>query len=251
MSDILKLCKPAVDFLMTLFFWFYFIFSYILFFIPVILLSYPFINRREAVVQKMNHYFYRIFFWGANAIIPGLMISVSNDVKNTTSSLVISNHRSYLDPILLMSIFPKHKTIVKGIFFKLPIMRWILKTGGYIPYMPDGDYNEYMGDRIQNIPEFIKFGGNLFIFPEGRRSRDGLLGAFKKGAFTLASRYKIPIQVIYIQNSERLFAPGKFFLNTCINNVISVEKLGTINPINNSARQMREMAVALYRNKTG
>lgn len=68
----------------------------------------------------------------------------------------------------------------------------------------------------------------------------------QKGAFSIAVKYKIPIEVIYIENTFRLLAPGKFFINTCIRNTISVEKIGTIDPSNNTVNEMRVKAIRLY-----
>ncbi len=92
----------------------------------------------------------------------------------------------------------------------------------------------------------MKGGGNLFVFPEGKRSRDGRLGAFQKGAFTIAGRNKVPVKVLYIHNTDRLFTPGKFFFNTCTRNAVSVELLGTLDPLKTPVHKMRDKAVAMY-----
>ncbi|MBN2402451.1 MAG: 1-acyl-sn-glycerol-3-phosphate acyltransferase [Spirochaetes bacterium] len=196
----------------------------------------------------MNHYYYKGFFRGLNALVPGLSISIEKNIKRIKSSVIISNHRSYLDPILLISIFPRHKTIVKGIFFKIPFISWAMKSGGYIPFTPRRSYNDFLAENLKNIPDFLKSGGNLFIFPEGRRSRDGRIGKFQKGAFSIAVKHKLPVEVIYIKNTGRLFTPGKFLLNTCISNTISIGKLGKIRP-DITANEMREKAVKLYEKK--
>jgi 1-acyl-sn-glycerol-3-phosphate acyltransferase len=246
MPLIIRLLKPLIDFLLTLTLWAYFTVGYIFFFIPIIILAYPFIREREILFQKMNHYFYRVFFRCLGAITPGLSMKISGEVKNIRSSVVISNHRSYLDPILLISLFPIHKTVVKGIFFKMPVLSWVMKSGGYIPYSQDGEYSTFMEMNIKNIAPFMERGGILFIFPEGRRSRNGGLGSFQKGSFSIARRQKVPVQMIFIHGTDRLFKPGNFFFNTCVENTISVEKLGSIEPGSMTAREMRERAVKLY-----
>ncbi|OHD69127.1 MAG: hypothetical protein A2W19_05930 [Spirochaetes bacterium RBG_16_49_21] len=249
MAPVFKVFKPAVDFLLTFLLWVYFMFGYLLVYIPFLILFSPFIGDRETLFQMMNHYFYRIFFRGLRALAPGLSITVGDEVKKIRSSVVISNHGSYLDPILLISLFPRHKTIVKGVFFKIPIMSWVMKSGGYIPYIRSGEFNNYLEESLKNIARFMDKGGNLFIFPEGRRSRNGSLGNFQKGAFTIARKYKAPLQMIYIHNTRRLFPPGKIFFNSCIENTISVEKLSTIQPGSMTVREMREKAVKIYKKR--
>ena len=43
-----------------------------------------------------------------------------------------------------------------------------------------------MIERIDTMDNFLANGGNLFIFPEGTRSRDGTIGRLNKGAFNIA-----------------------------------------------------------------
>ena len=162
---------------------------------------------------------------------------------------MVANHRSYLDPILLISLFPKHKTIVKGIFFRIPIMRWVMKSGGYIPFDRQGTMNELMVEGIQGMADFLRDGGVLFVFPEGKRSRNGELGFLQKGAFSIAGKCNAPVEVLYIDNTDRLFVPGKFFFTTCIKNTITVERLGTICPGEDhgvGARDKRNEARQMY-----
>lgn len=231
MADMFRrIIRVPVNIVVTLVCWSYFILGYILFFIPIMLILIPFARDREALFQKVQHLCYRGFFKLLGGITPGLSFKIDDEVRRVRSAIVVANHRSYLDPILLISLFPRQKTIVKGIFFSIPIMRWVMRSGGYIPYVRQGKLNDLMVEGIQGMAEFLKKGGVFFVFPEGRRSRTGELGPFQKGAFSIAGKCNAPVEVLYINNTDRLFVPGKFFFNTCITNIISVERLGTVTP---------------------
>ena len=87
-----------------------------------------------------------------------------------------------------------------------------------------------MISHVENIREYLASGGNIFIFPEGTRSRTGRLGPFNKGAFSIARYCRAPIQCLMIRNTNRLFVPGRFRLNTCVPVAIDLERIGAFDP---------------------
>ena len=223
-----KYLKPVADIFVPLICWTYYILGYLLFFAPAYLVSFIFSRKRERAWQKLNHLFFKIFFRLLRSITPGLSFHVADEVLSIRSAVIVSNHVSYLDPILLISLYEKQKTIVKRTFFKLPVFGWILKTSGYIPSTLDG--NSDMIRRIEDMGAYLASGGNLFIFPEGTRSRDGRIGRFNKSAFKIAKNCNAPIYVLFIQNTDVLFPPGSFRFSTCMSNTIRIELIGRLEP---------------------
>ena len=230
MPTCLKHIKPFVDLSLTLIFWSYFTLGYIIFFSPFYVGTSLICRNRERIFQRLNHLFYRGFFFLIRKITPGLSFHIQDQVLSIRSSVIISNHVSYLDPILLISLFEMQKTIVKSVFFKLPIFGWVLKNSGYLPSETGDELNELMIEQIEGMERYLESGGNLFVFPEGTRSRDGRIGRLNKGVFKIARRCHAPIKVLFIQNTDRLFRPGKFLFNTCISNSIKIELIGNIIP---------------------
>ena len=222
--------KPIIDFYVTLVCWLYYTLGFIIFFAPLYLFCILFKADKEITFQKLNYHFYRIFFRLLTFITPSLRINIDDDVKNISSSIIVSNHISYLDPLIYISIYAKHKTIVKEMFFKLPVFASVLKHSGYIPSTSHGNFSYLTIQQMENIDIFFQKGGNLFIFPEGTRGRADSPLTFYSGAFKIARRHNIPINVVYIRDSDVLFPPGKMIFNTCIIDTISVELLGTVYP---------------------
>jgi 1-acyl-sn-glycerol-3-phosphate acyltransferase len=73
-------------------------------------------------------------------------------------------------------------------------------------------------------------GGNIVVFPEGTRSRNGQVGTFNRGAFKIAKKFEVPLAVLKIENTNKLFAPGKFLFNTCYPNSIHVHLVADLHP---------------------
>jgi 1-acyl-sn-glycerol-3-phosphate acyltransferase len=219
------------DFAVTVILWAYYIMGFLLFFSPFYLLAFFFPARRENAFQRLNHRLHRSFFALLRTLAPRVEWRIADDVKAIRSSVIIANHLSFLDPILFVSLFEKQKTIVKSDYFRLPVFGWILRTSGYIPSLAEGLFAADMVDQVKKMQEYLAAGGNLFIFPEGHRSRNGRVGPFDQGAFKIARLCRAAsIKVVRIRNTDRLFPPGRFLFNTDEEIVIEVELAGSVEP---------------------
>ncbi len=222
--------KSARDFTVTAILWVYYIMGFFVMFSAFYLYAFFFSARREEAFQKLNYLLHRLFFSLLRIIVPGVKWHIADEVKAIRSSIIIANHLSFLDPILFVSMFEKQKTIVKSAYFRLPVFGWILKTSGYIPSMTEGLFTEDMIDQIKKMKDYLAGGGNLFIFPEGTRSRDGRIGPFDKGAFRIARLCKLPVKVVLIRNTDKLFPPGKLLFDTDAEIIIEAELIGSLEP---------------------
>ena len=139
---------------------------------------------------------------------------------------------TYLILILfcLFRFFSGSVTIVKSTFFKVPFFGWFLKNSGYIPSAPSEMLGPAMIKNLEEIKKHLAAGGNLFVFPEGTRSRDGNLAPFNKGVFSIARYCNAPLKLIFIKDTNKLFPPGHFLFNTRDFNEIQLELIGSLEP---------------------
>lgn len=230
MPACLKYLKIPADAVITAVLWTYFLLVYVLVFAPACLGACFFSENPRTAFQKYNHRFFKGFVWLLKKIVPGLRIQIDERIAGLHSTVVVCNHRSYLDPVLLTALFEKQSTIVKNGFFRVPIFGQVIKAAGYIPSRSGGDSAALLLKRLDDMKDFLADGGVLFIFPEGTRSRDGRIGPFNKGAFKIARRCNAPIDVLTIRRTDKLFAPGRFLFNTCVPNRIEVRWVGRIVP---------------------
>jgi 1-acyl-sn-glycerol-3-phosphate acyltransferase len=210
--------------------WTWFILGFLLFFVWPYFISALLSRNPEIRFQKLNNRFYRIFFHILKILAPRQKIEIDPQVEAISSSVIICNHLSYLDPLLLIALFPQQKTIVKTRFFGAPVFGWIITKSGYIPATGEGRFGAMMIRQMETMPAYLKGGGNLFVFPEGTRSRDGKIGKLQVGALKIARINHAPVLVLQISNSDKLFTPGKFLFNTRGKNTISVKMIAHIDP---------------------
>ncbi|TKB28239.1 1-acyl-sn-glycerol-3-phosphate acyltransferase [Desulfopila sp. IMCC35006] len=219
----------CIDCWATLTCWAWFIFGYFLFFSWRYGAA-AFSAKQQARFQEITNQFYKIFFKIVRVTAPGHRILIDDEVAAIRSAVIVCNHLSYLDPLLMIALFQHHKTIVKSRFFGMPIFGWIMRKSGYLPATSEGRFSNMMIEQMEQMPAFLASGGNLFVFPEGTRSRDGKLGPLNRGAFKIARMCRAPIYVLQIQNTDKLFTPGRFLFNTRIKNTISVKIIDRIRP---------------------
>jgi len=187
-------------------------------------------GERERAFQRLNSRFFQVFFRLLRWLAPQHRWEIAAEVGALRSSVVVCNHLSYLDPLLLIALFERHRTIVKTRFFPVPIFGWILKNSGYLPASGAAGYAPLLLRQMESMEQYLRDGGILFVFPEGTRSRDGHIGSMQRGALKIARLCQAPIQVLQLTNTDKLFPPGKLCFNTTAHNTIRLSVVARIEP---------------------
>jgi 1-acyl-sn-glycerol-3-phosphate acyltransferase len=221
--------QAALDFGTTLVLWAYFLAGFVVL-PPVYIAAHLLPSCGERAIQRLNSRFYRGFFALVRTLMPGHRWEIGPQVRAIRGSIVVCNHVSYLDSILMIALFERHTTLVKPRLFAIPVFGTMLRWSGYIPASADGGLAGLMIERVERVAEFLAAGGNLFVFPEGTRSRDGKVGRFSPGAFKIARSARAPIRVVAIRNTDRMFRPDSFAFAARGPNTIRVELAGEIDP---------------------
>jgi 1-acyl-sn-glycerol-3-phosphate acyltransferase len=217
------------DLTVTLLLWLYFTLGFIVFFLPFYSGAYFFSSSPEAAFQRLNHYFYRVFFRYTRLLLPGLAIRIDPALRKLRGAVVVSNHHSYLDPLLFQSIFERQTTIVKSSFFRVPIFGWFIKAAGYMPASAEGPFADLMLQRMASLRDFFASGGVMFVFPEGTRRPGRPIQALHEGAFKIAHRCRAPLAVARIRHTEKIFPPGSFLFRTGQAVTIHVDLVAVLN----------------------
>ena len=145
--------------------------------------------------------------WARN-LLKGVGVRLENEgVAPDFSCLVVSNHRSYLDPILMLTEVDGYP-VAKAELANWPLIGKGAKLAGIL-YLR----REHSGSRVNTLrlmEEKVREGFSVIIFPEGTTS--GLPGTlpFKKGVFQIAAKTGIPvIPVALIFADKKDFWLGK------------------------------------------
>ncbi len=114
----------------------------------------------------------------------------AENIPTKEGVLVVSNHPTYLDPILLAIYAPRPFSFVaKRPLFYLPIVRTFLWLTDCIPVEQDAPDRRALRLSIQKLRD----GDALVIFPEGTRSDHGKMRPFQLGPAMIAAEAQVPI----------------------------------------------------------
>lgn len=112
--------------------------------------------------------------------------------------LVVSNHQSHLDPVLVGLCFDRRMNyLARQTLFGFAPFRWLIHALDAIPIDRDGLGLGGLKESLRRL----KNGEILLIFPEGTRTRDGEVGRLKSGFLTLARRANVPLVPVAIDGA--------------------------------------------------
>ena len=105
--------------------------------------------------------------------------------------VVVANHESFVDMLLISHLPWEMKWLSKSEFFKIPCIGWQMALAGDIKLVR-GDAKSVVA-AMKDCEKRLAQRVSVMIFPEGTRSATGQLGEFKDGAFRLAIDTQLPI----------------------------------------------------------
>ncbi len=131
---------------------------------------------------------------------PFIKKRIVNKYKENFSkpALIIANHTSFLDTLVVGMLNPKVIYLVNDWVYKSAVFGLLARAVGYYPVSKgvDGSF-EHLQNKIDQ-------GYSIVVFPEGRRMLSNKIGRFKKGAFFLAEKLNLDILPVYIHGNAQL-----------------------------------------------
>jgi 1-acyl-sn-glycerol-3-phosphate acyltransferase len=170
----------------------------ILGFIILKLLPIP-LKTRKHLFHSLRHYLTKSMIY-VNVHVRKKIINLQRE-DFEKPAVVICNHHSVIDSLLMQSLSPKLILMVNDWVWNDLFMGPIVRFGGFIPRSAGYDEN------LIKIKALISEGYSLAIFPEGSRSETAELNRFHKGAFFIAE--KLQVDIVPIMFHGTAFVQGK------------------------------------------
>jgi 1-acyl-sn-glycerol-3-phosphate acyltransferase len=154
--------------------------------------------------------------WGnLNLWAAGVKVSVSGleNIDAHGPYIFAGNHQGWFDIFTALGKLPvRFSWLAKEELFKIPILGLAMLKAGYIPI--DRKDRRKALSSMNRAAEMIRHGTSVFIFPEGTRSADGVIGTFKKGGFILALKSQQPIVPVSISGSYLILRKKSWMIHS-------------------------------------
>ncbi|MDB5272127.1 MAG: phospholipid/glycerol acyltransferase [Chitinophagaceae bacterium] len=212
-----------VDIVKSVYLYFLFVFGALLVNVFVLLFRLFRIHKNIQVRYLVNYMImcttrglvYAIFFMRKNFNLP--------DKKTLHKpSIIIANHRSFIDIVILTMIKPKIVLVAADWVWNVPILGKVLECGGYIRATMQAE------DQLDLFKQRLKEGYSIVIFPEGTRNTEGGIKRFHKGAFYLAQECQVDIIPLLIHGSGDCITKGDDYIVK--SGLVTIKTLPSIAP---------------------
>jgi 1-acyl-sn-glycerol-3-phosphate acyltransferase len=121
------------------------------------------------------------------------------NIKRGKTYVIISNHQSAMDIVILYRLYTHFKWIAKRELFKVPFIGWNLILNRHVPIDRASARSAVV--MMKKALDHLKQGSSILVFPEGTRSEDGAIRRFKDGAFVIAKKAEVAILPVVINGT--------------------------------------------------
>ena len=154
-------------------------------------------NQRR-ILSGTVHYLWK-FFVGLMCILKLISVKTRNkrELEKLRGNIVVSNHPSLIDVVILVSIIPRSICVVKGSLFQNFFVKFLIRHIYLSNSMQPDEFMNQATDCLNN-------GYNIIIFPEGTRTIKNKPIHLHRGFAYLHLYSKHDIQPIHIKNTPHI-----------------------------------------------
>ncbi len=182
--------------------------------------------KQESRTKLLRKYFHLLIFRPIVKLIFGVGVIGRENLSGLKQFIIIANHNSHLDVLLLFNLLPVQKItsthpIAEEIYFSKYQLVFKFVKFALDPIWVKRGKLEKKEDPFKGTKLILDRGENIIIFPEGTRGKPGEIIKFKSGIGRLVQQYPdIPILPVFLSGPERVLPKNSWLLLPFWNQVI-------------------------------
>ncbi|OIO35251.1 MAG: hypothetical protein AUJ74_07355 [Candidatus Omnitrophica bacterium CG1_02_44_16] len=204
---------------------------------------YPF-DKKRCLAHKQC-------FWWSDAIIGlnpywNVHIAGSENIDKKRTYIIIANHQSLADIVLIYQTKMQFKWVAKKSLFKVPFIGWSMSLARHIK-LERGNFGS-IKKVYREAAEWLRGGMSVLFFPEGTRSQTNKIGDFRNGAFKLAIKERVPILPIVFEGTGTAIPKGSWIFATKTTAKLKIlPAIETTNYLPQDFAKLRDLAHSMIR----
>src|SRR3989449_1291895 len=164
--------------------------------IPELVLVTAVVNAAVAVYiyTLIPEFLMRFLVWLLVHTIYRMRTRGMENVPEDGAAVVVSNHVSFVDALVIAAACRRPvRFVMDNSYFRMPVLNFFCRTVGAIPIATRKEDPAVMERAFDNVAHALEEGSLVCIFPEGRLTPDGELGAFRPGIERVIQRTPVPV----------------------------------------------------------
>jgi 1-acyl-sn-glycerol-3-phosphate acyltransferase len=171
--------------------------------IPELFILLALLNAAVAIYiyTLLPEFLMRFLAWILVNTIYRVRPSGTENVPDEGPAVVVCNHVSYMDPILLSaSIRRPMRFVMYYKIFQLPLLRFLFQQAKAIPIASAKEDEQLMNEAFEKVDAELAAGNIVCIFPEGAITGDGQIQRFRPGIEKVIANRPVPVIPVALQN---------------------------------------------------
>ena len=157
---------------------------------------------QKRLISSTIHYLWKFFVWLMCCLkLIDIKIRNKQEIKKLRGKIIVANHPSLIDVVILVSKIPRSICIVKGDLFKNFFIKSLIRQ----VYLSNNMSPE---EFIKEASADLELGYNIIIFPEGTRTVPGSKIHFHRGFAYLQIFSGHDIQPFHLENNPHILGKG-------------------------------------------
>ncbi len=146
------------------------------------------------IYTLLPEFLMRFLAWLVTSFVYRLRPTGVDNIPAKGPAIVVCNHVSYMDPIILMgSVRRPMRFVMWYRIFQMPFLNFIFRNVKAIPIASAREDKDIMDDAFEKVDAELAAGNVVCIFPEGGITRDGEIQRFRPGIEKIIGRRPVPV----------------------------------------------------------
>ena len=152
------------------------------------------------IYSLVPEFLLRFLSWILVSVVYRIRRRGEEKIPERGAALIVSNHVSFVDALVLMAISPRPiRFVMDRSIFGTPVLSWLFRQVKAIPIASYKDDPALVEKAFERVSEELRAGSLVCIFPEGRITASGTIQPFRPGVTRILERDPVPVIPVALQ----------------------------------------------------